>query len=110
MLPDPQQRTQAFHTLLDSLNAAQRAAVEHIEGPVLVIAGPGTGKTHILAARVGKILLETDARPQNILCLTFTDAGVTAMRENCCSAINIIHATPATYRQKAQNLRLRSSA
>ncbi|MEQ1747371.1 MAG: ATP-dependent helicase, partial [Saprospiraceae bacterium] len=69
-----------FRSLLDSLNPGQHRAVEHIEGPVLVIAGPGTGKTHILAARVGKILLETDARPQNILCLTFTDAGVNAMR------------------------------
>ena len=63
------------------LNPAQRSAVDRVEGPVLVIAGPGTGKTHILAARVGKILLETDARPQNILCLTFTDAGASAMRE-----------------------------
>lgn len=75
------QRNEAFLLLLDGLNAAQRRAVEQIEGPVLVVAGPGTGKTHILAARIGKILLETDARPQNILCLTFTDAGVSAMRE-----------------------------
>jgi DNA helicase II / ATP-dependent DNA helicase PcrA len=66
---------------LDNLNPAQRAAVQQIEGPVLVIAGPGTGKTHILATRIGKILLETDAQPQNILCLTFTDAGAHAMRE-----------------------------
>lgn len=73
-------RNDAFRSLLDTLNPEQRRAVEHIEGPVLVIAGPGTGKTHILAARVGKILLETDVRPQNILCLTFTDAGVSAMR------------------------------
>ncbi|NJK82971.1 MAG: UvrD-helicase domain-containing protein [Saprospiraceae bacterium] len=66
---------------LAQLNAAQRQAVEQIEGPVLVIAGPGTGKTHILSARIGRILLETDAQPYNILCLTFTDAGVNAMRE-----------------------------
>lgn len=63
------------------LNDAQKAAVEHIEGPVLVVAGPGTGKTHILAARIGQILLKTDAQPHNILCLTFTDAGVKAMRQ-----------------------------
>lgn len=75
-----QQRNDAFRALLDRLNPAQRRAVEQVEGPVLVVAGPGTGKTHILAARIGKILLETDVRPQNILCLTFTDAGVTAMR------------------------------
>jgi DNA helicase-2/ATP-dependent DNA helicase PcrA len=76
-----QQRNADFRTLLNRLNPAQRRAVEQVEGPVLVVAGPGTGKTHILAARIGKILLDTDTRPQNILCLTFTDAGVTAMRE-----------------------------
>lgn len=46
----------------------------------MVIAGPGTGKTQILASRIGKILLETDTQPENILCLTYTDAGVVAMR------------------------------
>ncbi|MBR9920395.1 MAG: ATP-dependent helicase [Bacteroidetes bacterium] len=72
---------QQFTEILDGLNPAQRMAVDQIEGPVLVVAGPGTGKTHILAARIGKILRETDANPNNILCLTFTDAGVVAMRE-----------------------------
>ena len=63
------------------LNEEQRKAVDTIEGPVMVIAGPGTGKTQILASRIGKILLETDASPENILCLTYTDAGVVAMRK-----------------------------
>ncbi len=72
---------QAFLDALDRLNPGQREAVDHIEGPVLVLAGPGTGKTHILAARIGRILLETDAAPHNILCLTFTNAGTRAMRE-----------------------------
>ena len=62
------------------LNDRQRQAVDRIEGPVMVIAGPGTGKTQILAARIGKILLDTDASPSNILCLTYTDAGAMAMR------------------------------
>ena len=62
------------------LNNEQRLAVDTIEGPVMVIAGPGTGKTQILAARIGKILLDTDALPENILCLTYTDAGTIAMR------------------------------
>ena len=64
-----------------SLNNEQRKAVDTIEGPVMVIAGPGTGKTQILAARIGKILLETDSLPENILCLTYTDAGTIAMRK-----------------------------
>jgi DNA helicase II / ATP-dependent DNA helicase PcrA len=63
------------------LNKAQQEAVDKIEGPVMVIAGPGTGKTQILAARIGKILLETDVAPHNILCLTYTDAGTIAMRK-----------------------------
>ena len=63
------------------LNEKQKLAVETIEGPVMVIAGPGTGKTQILASRIGKILLDTDALPENILCLTYTDAGVVAMRK-----------------------------
>ncbi len=64
----------------NKLNVEQRNAVDTIEGPVMVIAGPGTGKTQILAARIGRILLDTDALPQNILCLTYTDAGAIAMR------------------------------
>src|SRR4051794_17439252 len=64
----------------EKLNAEQRKAVNKIDGPVMVIAGPGTGKTQILASRIGRILLDTDAVPDNILCLTYTDAGVIAMR------------------------------
>ena len=64
----------------EKLNPEQRRAVDTIEGPVMVIAGPGTGKTQILAARIGRILLDTDALPENILCLTYTDAGTLAMR------------------------------
>jgi DNA helicase-2/ATP-dependent DNA helicase PcrA len=70
-----------FRTELARLNEAQIKAVEHTEGPVLVIAGPGTGKTQIIAARIGNILSHTDAQPQNILCLTYTDAGTIAMRK-----------------------------
>ncbi len=70
-----------YERALSELNTQQLKAVEAIEGPVLVIAGPGTGKTQLLATRVGRILDQTDALPQNILCLTFTEAGVLAMRE-----------------------------
>lgn len=71
---------QTFRAEYEKLNEQQRRAVDNIEGPVMVIAGPGTGKTQILASRIGKILLDTDALPQNILCLTYTEAGVVAMR------------------------------
>jgi len=71
----------SFLDELDKLNPDQRSAVEQIDGPVLVIAGPGTGKTQILSARIGKILSDTDTKPHNILCLTYTDAGTVAMRK-----------------------------
>jgi len=70
-----------FKEEFERLNEKQQLAVNTIEGPVMVIAGPGTGKTQILASRIGKILLDTDAQPENILCLTYTDAGVVAMRK-----------------------------
>ena len=60
---------------LKKLNKAQRLAVETTEGPVLVIAGPGTGKTQLLTTRIAHILGTTDTLPQNILCLTFTDSA-----------------------------------
>ena len=70
-----------FQDHFNSLNTAQQAAVKKTEGPVMVIAGPGTGKTQLLAARIGNILRVTDARPYNILCLTYTEAGSIAMRQ-----------------------------
>jgi DNA helicase II / ATP-dependent DNA helicase PcrA len=76
-----QQLHQKFEAAYQQLNEQQRRAVDTIEGPVMVIAGPGTGKTQILASRIAKILLETDTLPQNILCLTYTDAGSVAMRK-----------------------------
>jgi len=70
-----------FENAYKKLNTAQRAAVTQTEGPVLVLAGPGTGKTQILAVRVGQILKTTDTQPRDILCLTFTNTGVKAMRK-----------------------------
>ncbi|MCJ8210794.1 ATP-dependent helicase [Mucilaginibacter sp. RS28] len=70
-----------FQEIMSGLNSEQLAAVNKIDGPVMVVAGPGTGKTQILAARIGKILIDTDARPEEILCLTYTDAGAVAMRK-----------------------------
>lgn len=70
-----------YRTAFEGLNTAQRQAVETIEGPVLVIAGPGTGKTQLLSVRVAHILEKTDTLPQGILCLTFTESGAENMRE-----------------------------
>lgn len=69
------------------LNPAQREAVDSIEGPVMVVAGPGTGKTQVLTLRIANILRETDTPPDGILALTFTNSGVHSMRERLVSLI-----------------------
>ena len=69
------------------LNENQKQAVEYLEGPLLVLAGPGTGKTQLLSERVVHILKSTDTNPENILCLTFTDVGAFNMRERLKSII-----------------------
>lgn len=71
---------QKFSEAFGKLNAKQKVAVETIEGPIVTIAGPGTGKTQLLAIRIGNILNKTDVYPHNILCLTYTDAGAVEMR------------------------------
>ncbi|WP_461450450.1 ATP-dependent helicase [Mucilaginibacter sp.] len=81
MQPSITKYNEKFQQALANLNPEQLAAVNKMDGPVLVVAGPGTGKTQILAARIGKILTDTDASPNEILCLTYTDAGAIAMRK-----------------------------
>jgi DNA helicase-2/ATP-dependent DNA helicase PcrA len=63
-----------------NLNDEQRQAVDAIDGPVMVIAGPGSGKTELLSVRVANILRTRDVQPSNILCLTFTEAAQSNMR------------------------------
>ena len=71
-----------FQQHYDRLNAAQKKAVEEIDGPVMVVAGPGTGKTEVVALRVANILKKVPGmNPGNILCLTYSTAGAKAMRE-----------------------------
>src|SRR3989344_1956775 len=69
-----------FEEEYKKLNKAQKEAVDTIDGPEMVGAGPGTGKTEILALRIGNILLQTDTPPGGILCLPFTNSGVRAMQ------------------------------
>ena len=71
----------SFSSELKRLNPDQRLAVDTVEGPVMVVAGPGTGKTQVLAMRVANILKKTHAKPGNILCLTFSTSGAQSMRE-----------------------------
>ena len=61
------------------LNEQQKKAVDTVEGPVMVIAGPGTGKTQILSRRVANILTNYHTNPEEIVCLTYTEAGASEM-------------------------------
>lgn len=72
---------QNFEERYGKLNSEQKKAVDAIDGPVLVIAGPGSGKTEILSLRVANILKQTDTAPSSILCLTFTDSAALNMRD-----------------------------
>ncbi len=74
-------QNETFRKELERLNQAQKKAVNAIEGPVMVVAGPGTGKTQILALRIGNIISKTDTKPDGILCLTFTNSAVEEMRK-----------------------------
>lgn len=71
----------SFISRYTRLNEAQKRAVDTIDGPVMIVAGPGTGKTELLSVRIANILQKTDTLPENILCLTFTESGQAAMRE-----------------------------
>lgn len=82
-----------FNARYQSLNERQRLAVDTIDGPLMVIAGPGTGKTELLSMRVASILKRTDTLPESILCLTYTDSGVTAIRKRLSEIIG-----PAAYK------------
>ena len=76
-----------FQEAYKKLNKAQKEAVDAVEGPVMVVAGPGTGKTQILTLRIANILEKTQIGPGNILALTFTESGVHSMRKRLVSII-----------------------
>jgi DNA helicase II / ATP-dependent DNA helicase PcrA len=67
--------------LLHNLNDEQAAAVTHVDGPLMIVAGAGTGKTHMLTRRIAWLIEQNHAKPENILALTFTDKAAGEMEE-----------------------------
>lgn len=76
-----------FQEKMNILNKKQKEAVDAIDGPVMVVAGPGTGKTQILTLRIANIIDKTDTDPEQVLALTFTESGVQAMRKRLAEMI-----------------------
>lgn len=93
-----------------NLNEKQKLAAETLDGPVLVLAGPGTGKTELLSVRAANIIKAKKAKPENILILTYTNAAAKAMKERLVKILGpaAYNVETATFHSFANNIVLES--
>ena len=75
---------------LKNLNKAQKEAVTHLDGPLLIVAGAGSGKTKVLTSRIANIIKEKKAYPNQILAVTFTNKAAKEM-QNRVSTVSYTH-------------------